>query len=92
MPSLHGALLGADQFGRDVLSRMLYGLRISMLVGVAASFVGTVVGCHPGLGERLLGWENRCHRAAHRRYFDVLSTHHFSPDATHGACHRPCPP
>jgi peptide/nickel transport system permease protein len=49
MPSIHGALLGADQFGRDVLSRMLYGLRISMLVGVVASFVGTVVGAILGL-------------------------------------------
>lgn len=49
MPSLQGALLGADQFGRDVLSRMLYGIRISMLVGVAASFVGTVVGAMLGL-------------------------------------------
>lgn len=49
VPSLHGALLGADQFGRDVLSRMLYGIRISMLVGVIASFVGTVVGAMLGL-------------------------------------------
>jgi peptide/nickel transport system permease protein len=49
MPSLQGPLLGADQFGRDVLSRMLYGIRISMLVGVAASFVGTVVGAMLGL-------------------------------------------
>lgn len=49
MPSLQGALFGADQFGRDVLSRMLYGIRISMLVGVAASFVGTVVGAMLGL-------------------------------------------
>ena len=49
MPSIHGALLGADQFGRDVLSRILYGLRISMLVGVVASFVGTMVGAILGL-------------------------------------------
>jgi len=49
MPSLQGPLLGADQFGRDVLSRMLYGIRISMLVGVVASFVGTVVGAMLGL-------------------------------------------
>jgi peptide/nickel transport system permease protein len=49
MPSLQGPLLGADQFGRDVLSRMLYGIQISMLVGVVASFVGTVVGAMLGL-------------------------------------------
>jgi len=41
-------LLGADKVGRDVLSRMIYGTRISMsigLVGVALSFIlGTVLG------------------------------------------------
>ena len=40
--------LGADRLGRDVLSRMIYGTRISMsigLVGVALSFVlGTILG------------------------------------------------
>jgi len=41
-------LFGADRLGRDVLSRMIYGTRISLsigLVGVALSFVlGTVLG------------------------------------------------
>src|SRR5437016_4790633 len=29
-------LLGTDQLGRDVLSRLIYGARVSMLVGVGA--------------------------------------------------------
>ena len=69
MPSLHGSLLGADQFGRDVLSRMLYGIRISMLVGVAASLVGTVVGAILGLVSGYLGGKTD---AIVQRFVDVL--------------------
>ncbi|HEX4325543.1 MAG TPA: ABC transporter permease [Burkholderiales bacterium] len=42
------ALLGTDDQGRDMLSAIFYGLRISLLVGVSATvialFIGTVVG------------------------------------------------
>lgn len=69
MPSMHGALLGADQFGRDVLSRMLYGIRISMLVGVAASFVGTVAGGILGLASAYWGGKTD---AIVQRFVDVL--------------------
>jgi ABC-type dipeptide/oligopeptide/nickel transport system permease subunit len=69
MPSLQGPLLGADQFGRDVLSRMLYGIRISMLVGVAASFVGTVVGAMLGLASGYWGGKTD---AIVQRIVDIL--------------------
>jgi peptide/nickel transport system permease protein len=69
MPSIHGALLGADQFGRDVLSRMLYGLRISMLVGVVASFVGTMVGAILGLVSGYWGGKTD---ALMQRLIDIL--------------------
>ena len=42
-------LLGTDQIGRDVLSRLLYGMRISLLVGVMATLISTVVGVILGL-------------------------------------------
>ncbi|HEY7711357.1 MAG TPA: ABC transporter permease [Candidatus Entotheonella sp.] len=69
MPSLQGPLLGADQFGRDVLSRMLYGIRISMLVGVVASFVGTVVGAMLGLASGYWGGKTD---AIVQRIVDIL--------------------
>jgi len=69
MPSLQGPLLGADQFGRDVLSRMLYGIRISMLEGVAASFVGTVVGAMLGLASGYWGGKTD---AIVQRIVDIL--------------------
>jgi len=37
-------LLGTDNFGRDVLSRMIYGSRVSLLVGFGAVFVSMVIG------------------------------------------------
>jgi peptide/nickel transport system permease protein len=35
---------GADEFGRDVLSRIIYGARIALFVGFAASVMGTTLG------------------------------------------------
>ena len=50
-------LLGADRLGRDVLSRMIYGARISLtigLIGIAISFtLGIVIG---GLAGYYGGW------------------------------------
>jgi peptide/nickel transport system permease protein len=39
---------GTDEFGRDVLSRIMYGARIALFVGFAASFAGCSLGA--GLG------------------------------------------
>lgn len=45
--------LGTDELGRDVLSRLLHGARVSLAIGVSivaiAASIGTVVGCFAGL-------------------------------------------
>jgi peptide/nickel transport system permease protein len=43
-PASSEHLLGTDFLGRDILSRLMYGTRISMFVGVAATFIGVAVG------------------------------------------------
>jgi peptide/nickel transport system permease protein len=42
-------LLGTDHLGRDVLSRVIYGARVSLLVGFAAVVVGGLLGASLGL-------------------------------------------
>ena len=39
-----GFPLGTDQLGRDVLSRMIYGARVSMLVGLGAQVIVVLIG------------------------------------------------
>ena len=41
--------LGTDQIGRDMLSRLLYATRISLLVGFMATLISTVIGVALGL-------------------------------------------
>ena len=49
-PGLHGRyLLGADQNGRDVMVRLMYGGRTSIYIGVAAAAVTTVLAVPVGL-------------------------------------------
>ena len=44
-----GHLLGTDDLGRDILSRILYGARVSLVVAVGATIVGATLGVLIGL-------------------------------------------
>ena len=43
-PLKHGHLLGTDALGRDLLARLLMGLRVSLAIGLVATFVSLVIG------------------------------------------------
>lgn len=49
MPPGPEHLLGTDQFGRDILSRLIWGARISLFVGLVAVILGTTTGAILGL-------------------------------------------
>ncbi|TGN40713.1 ABC transporter permease [Marinobacter confluentis] len=42
-------LLGTDHLGRDYLSRIIYGARISMTIGIGAATIGMIIGVTLGL-------------------------------------------
>ncbi|WP_284639278.1 ABC transporter permease [Paenibacillus silviterrae] len=52
MPPSGEHLLGTDKIGRDVATRILYGARISIFIGLSSAFggalIGTILGCFSG--------------------------------------------
>jgi peptide/nickel transport system permease protein len=56
----NGHLLGTDDLGRDVLSRLVYGARVSLIVGAASFGFGLIVGGALGMvGGFVGGWLER---------------------------------
>jgi peptide/nickel transport system permease protein len=49
LPAGGAYLLGTDNLGRDVLSRVIFGARVSLSVGIAAMLTATIIGVTVGL-------------------------------------------
>ncbi len=47
--------LGTDQFGRDLLSRIIYGARTALIVGLSSAFVGGSLGLVLGVASAYVG-------------------------------------
>lgn len=62
-------LLGTDQFGRDILSRIIYGARVSLLVGFAGVASAAVVGVFLG---SVAGYYGRWTDDVIMRFMDIL--------------------
>ena len=54
-PPMPGHLMGTDQLGRDILSRVIYGARISLFVGFVSVLFGDSVGLIWGIVSGYLG-------------------------------------
>lgn len=70
MPPSQQHLLGTDQLGRDVLSRLLYGARYSLLLAVTISLLELSIGAVVGL---VVGWYQGRLEAAFLWLADVVS-------------------
>ena len=68
-PGHEGFLLGTDNQGRDVLSRIIYGSRVSLEVGVGATLLALVVGMTVGL---IAGYFGGLIDSLLARFMDIL--------------------
>jgi len=63
-------LLGTDNLGRDILSRVIHGSRVSLLVGISATLIGLFVGVPMGL---IAGYKGRPLDDIITRFADIQS-------------------
>jgi peptide/nickel transport system permease protein len=52
----HTFLMGSDSYGRDIYSRVVYGTRVSLVVGIATALLALAAGIVCGLGAGYLRW------------------------------------
>jgi oligopeptide transport system permease protein len=63
--------LGTDSLGRDMLSRLIYGARVSMTVGVVTAVVSLIIGTVYGA---IAGWFGGMIDSALMRFVDILDS------------------
>jgi len=64
-------LLGTDAIGRDILSRLIYGARLSLLIGIAVVALSIIVGISLGL---IAGFARGVTEIAIMRLMDIILT------------------
>lgn len=55
LPGGRQGLLGTDQRGRDVLTLLIYGIRTSLIIGISATIVASLLGLGLGLAAGYMG-------------------------------------
>lgn len=63
--------LGTDSLGRDMLSRLIYGARISMAVGLITAFIALIIGTAVGAAS---GWFGGWVDSVLMRFVDILDS------------------
>jgi len=61
--------LGTDYFGRDTLSRLLYGARVSLVIGISATLIAMAIGSTIGM---MAGWRGGRFDAVAMQAMDML--------------------
>ncbi|MFH2115228.1 MAG: ABC transporter permease [Spirochaetota bacterium] len=61
-----GHLFGTDEFGRDILSRIMKGTSVSLIISISATTMGAIIGIFMGIWAGFLGdrWDNLIMRIA----------------------------
>ncbi|TXT49350.1 MAG: peptide/nickel transport system permease protein [Spirochaetes bacterium] len=61
-----GHLFGTDEFGRDILSRIMQGCSVSLIISLGATLLGAVIGTLMGIWAGFLGgkWDHLIMRVA----------------------------
>ena len=54
-PVSSSAVLGLDNLGRDIFSRMIYGARLSIMMALAATVLSYLIGCTLGFMAAIMG-------------------------------------
>ncbi|SPC37920.1 ABC transporter permease [Latilactobacillus fuchuensis] len=71
VPKGKSFILGTDYLGRDLLSRILYGTRLSLLIGILATLVDLLIGIPYGI---ISGWKGGRTDTFMQRIIEIISS------------------